>query len=67
MLMAGISLSDALKENCCLADIDLSWNKVGDRGARSLLQVVSSKEVITRLRLVGNQVMLPSILVLTHF
>ena len=55
--MAGLSLSDALSENCCLADIDLSWNKVGDKGARSLLRVVSAQNVLTRLRLVGNQVL----------
>mmetsp|Transcript_89563 Transcript_89563/g.255801 ORF Transcript_89563/g.255801 Transcript_89563/m.255801 type:complete len:157 (+) Transcript_89563:720-1190(+) len=54
-LMAGLSLSDALSENCCLADIDLSWNKVGDKGARSLLRVVLAQNVLTRLRLVGNQ------------
>lgn len=56
-LMAGLSLSDVLSENCCLADIDLSWNKVGDKGARSLLRVVSAQNIITRLRLVGNQVL----------
>ena len=54
--MAGVSLSDALRENCCLEDIDLSWNKVGERGAKSLLHVISDQSRVKSLRLVGNQV-----------